>query len=189
MLRTRNLFAAAALLAIATLAVSAQMMKPPFGDKKDIAYSQALWKAVGKQSLVGHGAVNTVPYPGQSPHGMVIETLFDSITVKGHRGQVIVKRNYGGPDVTPSKVTASRGQYLKAVTVMFKRESGYDSDNGDWFWAKYMPDGSLDKNPKGMPLAGRVAKGMDQGCIACHKAAAGGDYIFVNDAARIDKKK
>ena len=45
----------------------------------------------------------------------------------------------------------------------------------------HLPEGSLDQNPKGIPLAGRVAKGMDQGCIACHKAAPGGDYVFNHD--------
>ena len=30
-------------------------------------------------------------------------------------------------------------------------------------------------------MAGRVAKGMDMGCIACHKGAKDDDYVFVND--------
>jgi hypothetical protein len=60
---------------------------------------------------------------------------------------------------------------------MFKRK-GYDGDNKDWFWVKFKPDGSLHKNPKGMQLAGKVAKGMPKGCIACHKAAPGGDYVY-----------
>ena len=37
------------------------------------------------------------------------------------------------------------------------------------------------KNPKGMSLAGRVAKGMPAGCIACHSNAGGGDFLFIND--------
>jgi hypothetical protein len=32
-----------------------------------------------------------------------------------------------------------------------------------------------------MSLAGRVAKGMDMGCIACHKGAKDNDYLFFND--------
>ncbi len=69
-------------------------------------------------------------------------------------------------------------KYLKAITVMFKRERGYDADNRNWFWAKFKPDGSLDKNPKGVALAGRVMKGANKGCIACHKSAPGGDMVF-----------
>lgn len=71
--------------------------------------------------------------------------------------------------------------WLKAVTVMYRREKGYDPDNQDWFWAKYGPDGTLDTNPKGIPLAGRVAKGMDAGCIACHAGAPGADMVFNHD--------
>jgi len=63
---------------------------------------------------------------------------------------------------------------------MFKRQ-GYDPENKDWFWVKYAPDGSILKNPKGMKLAGRVAKGMPEGCIACHTAAPGGDMVYNNN--------
>ncbi len=83
--------------------------------------------------------------------------------------------NLVGPTAKRSKLY--KGQ-VGAVTVMFKREAGYDPENKDWFWVKYKPDGTLHINPKGMALAGRVAKGMDQGCIACHKAVAAKDYIF-----------
>ncbi len=69
---------------------------------------------------------------------------------------------------------------------MFKRKKGYDSDNQDWFWVKYTPDGNLHKNPMGIPLAGRVAKGMEKGCIACHSGADGGDFLFNNTALQLD---
>ena len=78
-----------------------------------------------------------------------------------------------------AQVLADPGTHLAAVTVMFRREDGYDPDNANWFWAKYLPDGSLDTNPAGMALAGRVAKGADQGCIACH--AAEEDYLYTTD--------
>ncbi len=32
-----------------------------------------------------------------------------------------------------------------------------------------------------MKLAGRVAKGKPKGCIACHRGAAGGDYVYTHD--------
>ena len=63
---------------------------------------------------------------------------------------------------------------------MLQREAGYDDDNDNWFWAKYAPDGSVMANPKGMKLAGRVAKGMPAGCISCHLSAEDGDYLFFN---------
>ncbi len=187
MLGKRNILVVATLTTIVGVSLFAQMEKPPFGTKQDVAYAEAVWKAIEKKNLVGAGAVNTVPYPGQSPHGAVIETLYDTITVKGHAGQAIVKRNYGGENLRPSEVVFARDEYLQSITIMFKREPGYDGENKDWFYAKYQPDGSLEKHPKGMELAGRVAKGMNQGCIACHRSAAGGDFMFLNDPGRIDK--
>ena len=93
---------------------------------------------------------------------------------------MIVKRNYGGPDVSIENVANEPAKYLKAITVMFKRR-GFDPEDKDWFWVKYKPDGSLHENEKGMKLAGKIAKGMPKGCIACHKAAPGGDFMFKND--------
>ncbi len=150
----------------------------PFGDADSIAYSKQLWQALEQASLVGPSARPDRVYTGTHPHGAMLETLSADLTVGGHRGEVLVKRNYGGPGITAGKVAADRAAWLKAVTVMYKREAGYDTDNQDWFWVKYTPDGSLFTNPKGMQLAGRVAKGMPQGCIACHKAAPGGDMLY-----------
>ena len=58
---------------------------------------------------------------------------------------------------------------------MFKKQAGYDPENKNWFWAKYMPNGDIMKNPNGMRLAGRVAKGTDKGCIVCHTVLGGDD--------------
>lgn len=101
-------------------------------------------------------------------------------------GIVYVKLNYMGNGITRSKVVNDPGTYLAAITVMFKREKDYDSDNQDWFWVKYKPDGSLHANPKGVLLAGRIAKGMGAGCIACHIDADGEDYLFNNTASHLD---
>jgi len=108
--------------------------------------------------------------PGKSPHGAFVQVYFNVVSVDEKPYHVIVKDNF-----MPDKK-------LAAVTVMAQREAGYDSDNNNWFWAKYDPDGSISKNDKDMALAGRVAKGMDMGCIACHKAASDKDYVFINDA-------
>jgi hypothetical protein len=161
-------------------AMKSDMMQgmPPFGDAVSVAYSEALWQAMKQADLVGASARPDAVYQGTHPHGAMLETLYDRVRVKGHEGEVIVKRNYGGPGITAGKVSADRAAWLKAVTVMFKREKGYDSEDLDWFWVKYRPDGSLFTNPKGMKLAGRVAKGMPEGCIACHKAAPGGDLLY-----------
>jgi len=62
---------------------------------------------------------------------------------------------------------------------MFRCEAGYDENNRNWFWANFLKDGTLDKNPNGMRLDGRVAKGAEQGCIACNSGVD--DYIFTAD--------
>jgi hypothetical protein len=129
----------------------------------------------------GSNAIYSNPYKGQHPHGAVLDTIEGTLGVDGHNGKIIVKRNYGGEGVSNAAVANNRAKYLKAITVMYKREAGYDSDNGDWFWAKFKPDGTLDKNPAGLQLAGRVAKGKPKGCIACHKGAPGGDMLFLHD--------
>ncbi len=68
-----------------------------------------------------------------------------------------------------------------AVTVMVQREAGYDDETMNRFWVKFNGDGTVSQNDISMMLAGRVAKGMPPGCIACHANAQGGDYLFVND--------
>ena len=168
--------ALAAAIALSTSTAQSQMA--PFGNEDDTAYAAALWAALTDGKMVGKGAINTFPYEGTEPHGFVLETFYTEATVNGHTGTAIVKRNYGPKDVEVEAVQADRGKHLGAYTVMFKREAGYDADNKDWFWAKYLPDGSLDKNPKGMMLAGKVAKGAKKGCIACHTGAPGGDMVF-----------
>lgn len=150
------------------------MTTAPFGNADDLAYAATLWHDIDISGL------NDTPanlYVGGPPHGKVREVLEGEINGK----RVIVKRNYGGDDASVDTVGTDRASYLKAITVMAKREQGYDPDNYDWFWVKYKPNGQLHTNPKGMLLAGRVAKGMDQGCIACHKAASGNDMVFIHN--------
>ncbi len=173
----RKFTAILAATALAGGAVLAQDM--PFGTDTDADYAAQLWSQMEDIQMVGDGMVRSFPYEGIAPHGMMLETFYTTATVGGHTGDLIVKRNYGPEGVGVNEVLADPDKHLGAVTVMFRREAGYDSDNADWFWAKYLPDGSLDKNPKGMRLAGRVAKGMDAGCIACHSGAE--DYVFTSD--------
>jgi len=154
-------------------------MMMPFSDDASVAYAGKLWSALSGAGLVG-GKLNSKAYKGVHPHGAVLTADTSAVTVDGHKGKVIVKKNFGGEGVSIANVTANNAKYLKAVTVMYKREAGYDADNQDWFWAKFKPNGSLHTNPKGMKLAGRVAKGKPKGCISCHTAAPGGDYIFTN---------
>lgn len=159
--------------------------KPPFGGPANIAYAEKLWSALAAERMVGPDTETTHPYKGQQPHGGVLELLEAETAVDGTQGLALVKKNYRAEnmdaDALIDAVLEDQKAQLASVTVMFQREGGYDPDHDDWYWAKYAPDGSLMTNPKGMKLGGRVAKGAPKGCIACHEAAPGGDYIFTHD--------
>lgn len=169
-----------ALLVVTAVGLGAPAMSAPFGSDADVNYANRLWMSLKYRHLVGEDAIVSTPYKGTHPHGAILDTIDARTRVGDDAGPVIIKRNYGGPGVSKSALANHPRKFLKAVTVMFKRP-GYDPENRDWFWVKYGPDGSVLKNPKGLFLAGRVAKGANQGCIACHKAAPGGDMVFNHD--------
>ncbi|GAB5601704.1 hypothetical protein FJNA_02280 [Thermus sp. FJN-A] len=101
-------------------------------------------------------------YKGSEPHGAILRTFvndiaYDAIRAKVGRypvGAVLVKDNHM-PDGT-----------LAAVTVMLKMSEGYYPEGGDWFWAKYLPNGTAE-------AAGKVAA-----CAACHAQVRNQDYVF-----------
>lgn len=100
-------------------------------------------------------------YEGNPPHGAILRTFtnnigFDALSKKEFPlpdGAIIVKENYM-PD----------GE-LAAVTVMQKIK-GYNPEAGDWFWAKYAPDGTVQ-------VSGKV-----DSCIGCHAQKKSSDWIF-----------
>jgi len=152
----------------------------PFGGKEDVTFANDLWKAMnGYENWLMKSDVRM----GMSPHGDFIRLYYNIVNVNSKPYHVIVKDNYGGDGVTLNMVSESPEKYLMAVTVMVQREKGYDSDNNDWFWVKYNADGTITKGDKDVAMAGRVAKGMDTGCVSCHKAAKDNDYIFTNDGS------
>lgn len=155
----------------------------PFGGENSISFAETLWDELEKARLVGDNVIHSNFYEGNEPHGFVLEVFDADLTVGEHTGRMVLKKNYGPEGVEVEDVSNDPGGHLAAITVMYRREAGYDEDHQNWFWAKYLPNGDLNKNPKGMSLAGRVAKGADVGCIACHTAAPGEDYIFVTDRA------
>ena len=107
-------------------------------------------------------------YPGGEPHGSTLTTYTNATTASALEagtasmpgGSIIVKENY-----MPS------GD-LGAITTMYKVE-GYNPDAGDWYWVKFLPDGTVDMDG--------MAQGMVPTCIACHTGRADNDYIFTSD--------
>lgn len=183
MKRAKSWLAASALLAgfVASTSVPAQEMM--FGSDADANYAAGLWSVMVEQNLAGPAAVHSSLAEGTEPHGL-FEVFYSSASIDGHSGNLIVKRNYGTVEVTEDEVASDYDSYLRAITVMFRREDGYDPDNGDWFWAAFMSDGTVVKNEMGVQMAGRIAKGMDEGCIACHSSADGEDYVFTSNAIK-----
>ncbi|WP_245190996.1 cytochrome P460 family protein [Jannaschia formosa] len=160
-------------MALVASAVAAQQ----FGGQQDRAFADQLWQIMTDRNLAGDDAVQAFPYAGTDPHGMMLETFYTDATVDGRERALVVKRNYGPEGLTVDEVLGSRDDHLASVTVMFRREEGYAPDTGNWFWAKYLPDGSLDQTPEGMPIAGTA-----QGCVSCHASAEGDDYLFTTNA-------
>ena len=101
-------------------------------------------------------------FPGRSPHGAYVKIFANGIALKAARegkpmpyGAIVVKENYGKDKTT-----------LMAITPMYKVKN-FNPRGGDWFWAKYEPDGKATE-------AGKVG-----GCIGCHAAQKTSDWIFM----------
>ncbi len=99
-------------------------------------------------------------YWGTEPHGALLTTFVNNIALHSIKkkkgmadGSIIVKENY----------TADKR--FVALTVMYKIK-GYNPGAGDWFWAKYLPDGKIE------------ASGKVKGCIDCHSKNKDNDFIF-----------
>lgn len=164
------------LASVGFLSVASSVYAEGWGDADDVAYGNKLMDELLKVKMVGPECVINKPYKGTHPHGAVLDTVYEDITIDGHTGVAIVKRNFGGKDVTPEKVAADPTKHFAAYTIMYKRESGYDSENGDWFWLRAGGNGELSAR-EGKKMAGK----LEAACMACHRAAPGGDFKFLTD--------
>lgn len=178
-MRKTSIAASLALLTVLSVSVSScmsnrkkGMMKPPFGSPKDVAQANDLWSRISGYRTWQSPAGMSGFQKGRSPHGKYLKYYLNSIAARDPLapGAIVVKENYMGKS----------DSMLGPVTAM-EKIPGYDPADGDWFWVKFNPRGEVMKNPMGMSLAGKVAKGMKKGCIACHANAGGGDFLFVND--------
>lgn len=145
-------------------------LQTPRTSPRELSTEAKLWDWLQKVQYKNWSPLPGVPaaaYAGAEPHGATVR-LYANRTAAGNpeelpHGSILVKENYGSdPDA------------VEAITVMY-RVKGYDTRNGDWFWARYDSDGRVSVM-NGMPVAGRVDM-----CIKCHSSAAGGDFSFAND--------
>ena len=100
-------------------------------------------------------------YVGTQPHGAHLKLYTNAPALAAAKegkqmpyGAIVLKENYG-----------KDGKTLMAVTPMYRVE-GFNPEGDDWFWAKYGPNGEVQKS-------GKVA-----GCINCHKARKSQNWIF-----------
>lgn len=113
---------------------------------------------------------------GDRPHGPTPKVYSKPELVQDLRdlsalpfGSILVIEDYS-PD----------GKTRNSISIMY-RVKGTDPEHNDWYWMRYLPNGSLatiDGNPVGKPMAGKV-----KSCIDCHDKAGGKDLVFTNDAA------
>jgi hypothetical protein len=132
----------------------------------------AFWKHIVRQespytkwgSLPGKEGLRE----GKTPHGDSVRAYANKTAIDNPGGlpygTILVTENYGEDKQT-----------LKDITVMY-RVKGTDPQHGDWYWLKYLSDGSIARTPDKKPIAGKVAS-----CIECHSKAAGKDLVFSND--------
>lgn len=174
---------ALALLMISSTAVpvSAQDQQKTFGFTSDINFASAMWSTLTVLRMVGPAAIMSKPYIGEEPHGAILTLLETTIAVNGQSATVLVKTNYLGESASVAAVSQDPAAFLDSITVMAQREDGYDPGNRNWFYAKYNPDGTLQRDPQGVTLAGRIGLNSPRGCIPCHRGAPGNDFVHTHD--------
>ncbi|MBI4687809.1 MAG: cytochrome P460 family protein [Nitrospirae bacterium] len=101
-------------------------------------------------------------YKAAEPHGALLTTFVNDValeSIKNKKGMVnnsiIAKENY------------TADEKFVGLTVMYKVK-GYNPEAGDWFWAKYRPDGTAE-------VSGKVKM-----CIDCHSKAKDNDFIMTS---------
>lgn len=163
------------LAASAFSAAFADKRKVAYGTASDIALAKSLWQALVANGLVGPDRIQIMPYVGEKPHGLIQQVYSRNIRVGDRTARVVVKVNHRAKKLTPLKAYNAPNKHLTGYTVMFANKPGYDPENLDWFWVAYTPSGNIAKGPGGVPIAGRVGKRSDVGCIGCHRVKGGKD--------------
>ncbi|MEW5744927.1 MAG: cytochrome P460 family protein [Nitrospirota bacterium] len=99
-------------------------------------------------------------YKGTEPHGVLLTTYVNEPALRS-----IGKKKGMANDAIIVKENYKSDKELAALTVMYKVK-GYNPSAGNWFWAKYAPDGTVQ------------ASGKVESCIGCHAKNKAGDYIL-----------
>jgi len=122
---TRNLLLSlviSTLFTLATPAIAGQSASifVPVGTMDDISYARSLWQVLVQERITGKQMQPAEPFLGAAkPHGWILELVYRNITVKGHTGFLVVKRNYDQEGLTVEQVIQDRDKHLSSFTVMF----------------------------------------------------------------------
>jgi hypothetical protein len=100
-------------------------------------------------------------YPATQPHGAFLTTF-----VNGEAYASIRDKKGGMADGSMiAKESYDADKKFLNLLVMYKIK-GYNPTAGDWFFAKYAPDGKV------------LAAGRVEGCITCHAKKKDNDFLF-----------
>lgn len=126
--------------------------------KKDAAYNT--WNVI-KLETSAEGVEN--------PHSTTSQTYANKVAADDSKelpmGSILIREDYD----------ANRKR--QSISVMY-RIKDYDKDHGNWYWIKYLENGTVARGSDNKPIAGKVAS-----CIECHGKASGKDFVFSNDVA------
>lgn len=132
------------------------------GSPSDEELAADLWTAIDGYDSWAQADAWTGVQPHAGSHGGAshVQMWFNDVADGAYGdtipdGGISVKETYDSAD----------GAALK-IFVMEKID-GYDDANGDWFYARYSPDGTVD-------TAGADASS----CAACHNGASEGDRLL-----------
>lgn len=144
-----------------------------YGAAADRDFARALWQALDAAHLVGRGAIRSHRFPGALGHGESLERIDGMLRVHNRMSPAIVLNDFA--------TSSNAAQTPHTIDVIYRR-TGYDAARNDWFWARFDARGALQHGADGRALAGRIDG--PQGCIGCHGAAPGADWVFAHDRYR-----
>lgn len=124
--------------------------------KKDAAYNT--WKVLSHEKTED-GVEN--------PHSTISQTYANKVAADDPRnlpiGSVLVREDYDDK------------RKRQSISVMYRVKS-YDKDHGNWYWIKYLENGSVARGTDNKAVAGKMTS-----CSDCHGKAQSKDFVFSND--------
>lgn len=130
--------------------------------KKDAAYNT--WKVLEHEPPKDDS---------DNPHGRVSRTYANEIASKDPAnlplGSILVREDYDDK------------RKRQSVSILY-RVKDYDKEHGNWYYLRFNENGTVARAEDKKALAGKVTS-----CIECHAKAGGKDYVFSNDALKVEK--